>query len=378
LSPLCHGRSLPPGPESREASSGVAALLLRPLFVDRVVVIGGSAGSVYALKEIVARLPGDFPAAVLVVIHISPGARSLLPEILEAAGRLPASHAADGEPLRPGRIAVAPPDHHLLVRGGRLRVIRGPQENRSRPAIDPLFRSAAQEFGPAVIGVILSGLLDDGTAGLVAVKVAGGTALVQDPNDALHSAMPRNATRYVQADAVLPAAGIGERLAILVRETVPDNRRPAAGARKSSAEKDREREAEIRVAEFDMDQIESQDHPGTPSTLACPDCHGTLWELGENDLLRFRCRVGHAFSSESMVAAHDESVERALWAALRALEERAALARRVAAGAERRRLTGVKGFYQERVAEAERDAAAIRTILKQGVPGPDTVADDGR
>ena len=204
--------------------------------MDRVVVIGGSAGGIHALKALVAGLPAEFPAPILVVIHLNPAGPSFVPEVLAAAGSLPSSHPTDGERLRPGHIFVAPPDYHLLVRERRLRLVRGPQEDRSRPAIDPLFRSAAQEFGPAVIGVVLSGLLDDGAAGLVAVKVAGGVAIVQDPQDALHSSMPNNAMRFVEVDAVLPAREIGTRLAELVKRPVPERRR---------------------LAEFDMEQTEN-------------------------------------------------------------------------------------------------------------------------
>src|SRR5262249_15434106 len=191
----------------------------------RLVVIGGSAGGIHALKAIVSKLPRGFPAPVLAVIHTSPTGPSYLPHVLSHAGVLPASHPRDGEALRPGAIFVAPPDHHLMLRDGRVRVVRGPQENRNRPAIDPLFRSAAKSHGPGVVAIVVSGLLDDGTAGLVAVKVGGGTTIVQDPADALHYSMPANALKFVEVDYVLPAAEIGKRLSEIVGKPAPKRRR---------------------------------------------------------------------------------------------------------------------------------------------------------
>ena len=171
-----------------------------------IVVIGASAGGIEALRELVSELPADLPAALFVVVHIQPYAVSRLPEILSRAGALPATHASNGEPIQPGHIYVAPPDRHLLVRQGRIALSRGPRENHSRPAIDPLFRSAARAYGSRVIGVVLSGALYDGSMGLLVVKTRGGMAIVQDPREAAVDSMPRSALRLVEADAVLPSS----------------------------------------------------------------------------------------------------------------------------------------------------------------------------
>jgi two-component system chemotaxis response regulator CheB len=183
-----------------------------------VIVVGASAGGVEALRSVVGGLPPDLPAAVLVVLHVPVGGAGALAAILKRAGSLPADTAADGEDLRPGRIYVAPPDHHLMVVPDRVVLSRGARENGHRPAIDPLFRSAATAFGPRVVGVILSGALDDGTAGLAAIVANGGAAIVQDPHDALHSSMPLSAIEYVRVDHVAAAAQIGALLALLTRE----------------------------------------------------------------------------------------------------------------------------------------------------------------
>lgn len=318
-----------------------------------LIVVGASAGGVEALSGLVADLPANLPASVCIVLHVSPDVPSYLPDILSRAGRLPASHPEDGEALAAGRIYVAPPDQHLLVESGRVRVVRGPTENRHRPAIDPLFRSAARAYGPRVVGVILTGVLDDGTAGLVAVKVAGGVAVVQDPADALHPGMARSALRYVEADHVLPLAQMGPLLERLARA-------PAGPVVVGSSG---EMGKETKIAEFDMATIEDDDKPGKPSAFSCPDCSGVLWEIEEEDFLRFRCRVGHAYSSESMSAAQEEAVERALWAGLRALEERAALSRRLVAHARERNLRAMAAPFEDRLRQTEEQAALLRDVL---------------
>ena len=321
-----------------------------------IVVLGGSAGAVDALRRVVADLPGGLPASIFAVIHVSPHADSLLPEIVSRSGRLPASHPRDGEGIETGRIYIAPPDHHLVLERDRIRVVRGPKENRHRPAIDPLFRSAAAAFGPRVIGVVLTGALDDGTAGLIAVKVAGGLAVVQEPTDAFSADMPRNAMKYLTVDHVAPVADLGGLLTRLVRQHVDSGpyALPADAIKES------------RLSEFDMAQIESdeRDKPGVPSGFGCPDCGGALWELEtEGDLLRFRCRVGHAYAQDNLTAAQAEEVERALWVALRALEERAAMARRVAEHAHERKLASIAGPHEKRAEEAEAHAATLRDVL---------------
>ena len=263
-----------------------------------IIVIGASAGGVEALISLVRSLPTDLPATLFVVTHVPAQGMSVLPHLLTRAGPLPAIHAQHGETIQPGYIYVARPDHHLLVQDGVIHVVRGPKENHCRPAIDPLFRSAAASYGSRVSGVILSGTLSDGTAGLLAIKRQGGVAIVQDPDDALFPDMPRHAIQYVRVDYILPVAEIASVLVRLADEpaaTVP-------AARVSTSE-----EKEIALAEADMATIENEEKSGTPSVFGCPECGGTLWELQEENLLRFRCRIGHAYSSDSLLCANRSS-----------------------------------------------------------------------
>lgn len=322
---------------------------------DRIVV-GASAGGVEALRTLVGALPADLPAAVFVVLHLPAQSPSMLPGILTRSGPLPAVHPADGDAIEPGRIYVAPPDCHLLIERDHVRVVRGPKENRHRPAVDPLFRTAARAYGPRVIGVILTGSLDDGTAGLLAIKQRGGLAVVQHPEDALYSGMPRSALEVVAVDHVLPLDGMGAMLDRLARAPAP---------REDAYPVPAYMELEAKVAEMEAGTVHPDEIPGTPSVFTCPECHGTLWELQEGNLVRYRCRVGHAFSSESMMAEQSVMLEDALWAALRALEENASFARRLAAQATARHHHRVAARFVERATEQERQAAVLRDILQR-------------
>ena len=285
-----------------------------------IIVIGASAGGVAALETLAAGLPADLPAAVMVALHLAPGQSSTLPRILDRAGPLPASHPGDGEAYQRGRIYVAPPDHHLLVRNGRLRLTRSARENLHRPAIDPLFRSAAVAHGPRVIGVVLTGELDDGTAGLSAVKRCGGTAVVQDPGDAAHPSMPQSALKNVTVDHCVPVLEMSALLARLAGGTVTGPAPPVPATVK----------AEDCMIERQQDDEEVLDRIGTRSTVTCPECQGTLWELSD-DPVQFRCHVGHAYSPRTLMAEHTRRLEDALWAAIRSFEESASLSERVAA-----------------------------------------------
>lgn len=256
-----------------------------------IIVVGASAGGVEALVSLARSLPPDLPAAVFVVLHLPANANSQLPEILGRAGPLPAVHRVDGAPIEPGRIYAAPPDHHLLVRHGEVGLSRGPRENRHRPAVDVLFRSAARAYGTRVVSVVLSGALDDGAAGSAAVKGRGGAAVAQDPGEALFPAMPRNAIQSVAIDHVVPVAEMGGLLGRLAHEPVSEVM-PGVS---------REMEQEIQMAENDLAAMSGDDRPGIPSVFGCPDCGGVLWEIQDDQVLRFRCRVGHAYSSGSLL-----------------------------------------------------------------------------
>ena len=326
-----------------------------------IIVIGCSVGGVEALQRLVAGLPKDFPAALFVVLHLAPQSVSVLPHILMRAGSLPAEHPRDGEPIRMGRIYVAPPDHHLLIEDGKVRVARGPRENRHRPAIDPLFRSAARWYGPRVIGIVLTGSLDDGTAGLLSIKKRGGTAIVQDPEDAFCSDMPRTAMETVAVDYVEPVDRIPELLQELVAVKVAQN-----GSGKSSRLK-----KETEIAELDdMNAIEDENRPGIPSQFACPECGGVLWEMDGEEMLRFRCRVGHAYTANSLTVEQMEAVEGALWAAMRALEEGASLAKRMAEKAGKREGSRMVNRYRERAEAKMQQAEVLRKLIVEGKDEP--------
>ena len=323
-----------------------------------IIVLGASAGGVEALTQLVKALPPDLPAAIFVVIHFPAHSTSVMPSILNRCGSLKASHPTDGEAIQHGRIYVAPPNYHLLVKRGYIHLARGPRENGHRPAIDPLFRTAARFYGRRVVGVVLSGNLDDGTAGLAAVKQRGGVAVVQDPTDALFAGMPRSAIENVEVDYILPLSAIAPTLVSLAQEPVVEEEDSLTG----------EMEIESEIAELDMAALhkDDSDRPGIPAGFGCPDCGGALWELRDGQLIRFRCRTGHAYSAETLLAEQSEVLETALWNAFRALEERAALSRRMHQGARDRNQTRSAVRFQEQADEAQQNATVIRELLLNG------------
>jgi two-component system chemotaxis response regulator CheB len=298
-------------------------------------------------------LPGDLPAALFVVLHIPAQSPSMLATILAGAGAMPALQPKDGQEIEHGHIYVAPPDCHLLVVEGRVRVIRGPKENRHRPAIDPLFRSAAFTSCHRAVGVVLTGSLDDGTAGLRAIKRCGGIAVVQDPADAVFPSMPRSAIEHVDVDYIAPLAGIAPLLVQLAYEP----------ARESDHPMDKKLEIENKILHMPHQDPEALDKLGTPSYFTCPECHGTLWEMQDGELTRFRCRVGHAYSADSMFAEHSDAVEDALWVAMRTLEESITLSRRMADRAKEQDRPMLEKRYRARAEETERHALVIRQLL---------------
>lgn len=328
-----------------------------------IIVVGASTGGVEALTQLMYALPDDLPASVFVVLHISPQATSHLPQILSRSGALRAIHPTDGAPIRPGRIYVAPPDLHLMVEPGRVRLVRGPRENRNRPAVDPLFRSAALAYGPRVIGTVLTGALDDGTAGLQTIKQRGGIAVVQDPKDALIPSMPESALQYVDVDYCLPLAKIGPMLARLAGESAPD------GAQFPVS---RELTYETRVVRMDNEVLSTTKQPGTLVGFTCPECGGPIYELRDGELVRYRCRVGHSFTGESMLAGQSEALEDALWNAYNTLQESALVAERMATDAHRRGHKHVAARLDERTRLQRKRAAVVRAVLgddEGAVPG---------
>jgi two-component system chemotaxis response regulator CheB len=319
-----------------------------------ILVIGGSAGSVESLREIVRRLPASLPAAVFIVIHTTPYSKSYLPQLLARAGLLPASHPRDREKIEPGRIYIAPPDYHLLVGDGFVRVVQGPREHSTRPAIDPLFRTAALSYGPRVVGTILSGGLDDGTLGLRAIKARAGSAIVLDPKEALVPDMPANALRRVTVDYRLPVTQIAPTLVRLAHE-------PADG--KGAPPVSKELAFEAAMAAWDLDALEGHDRPGRPSPFSCPDCGGTLWEVGNGQESHFRCRTGHAFTPLSLAAGQSHLLEEALNEAFRALKEKEHLERRLGRWARDQGNTDGAVYHEQQAANAERYGAVLWEML---------------
>ncbi len=300
-----------------------------------IVVIGASAGGVEALLSLTGSLPSDLPASLFVVLHTPARERSMLPAILSRSGPLPATHAEHSATIERGRVYVAPPDHHLLVKRGSIAVTQGPRENRQRPAVDPLFRSAALAYGSRVMGVVLSGSLDDGASGLVSIKSQGSVALVQDPHETLFDSMPRSAIETVAVDHVLPVGRIAAEIARLSVTPVTRQDRVV----------NRELELETRIAEVDPALMREELQLGAPASLGCPECVGTLWEMHEGSLTRFRCRVGHAYTASTL------------------LDEQASLHRRLMARAEENGHPLSLERYRDRVGDATRRAEVVRRFL---------------
>ena len=279
-----------------------------------IVVIGASSGGIVALLDLVKTLPADFPAPIFVVQHVGADSQSILPQLLSHVSPLKARHPQHGEAVEAGVIYVAPPDHHLLVENDKVLVTRGPKENRFRPSIDALFRSAAYSYGPRVIGVVLTGYLDDGTSGLWTVQRLGGLTIVQDPKDAVSPAMPANALQYVDADHVVPLAELGGLLTRLTAE-------PAPGRPRVSKEEMNLLEIELTIAKqdnaFEMGIIDK----GELTPFTCPDCHGAVTQLVQGKLIRYRCHTGHAYTINALMSEVSTSVESMLYQTMRGLEE---------------------------------------------------------
>lgn len=316
----------------------------------RLIVVGTSAGGLQALQSLLRDLPADLPAAVLIVQHI--GGSSFLPEILARSGALPVKPARAGAEVESGEVYVAVPGTHLLVHDRHLLLRRGPRENLARPAIDPLFRSAACSYGARVIGVILSGVLNDGTAGLRAIKRCGGIAVVQDPADAPFPDMPESALRHVEVDYTVPVAEMGALLARLATE-------PAG----TTPEIPMEIRLETAIAAQELSSMTSEDELGKQARFTCPECHGALWEITDGSILRYRCHVGHAYTGETMLAAQADHIEKMLWDLMRSHRERAELARRMA---DRERSNQLAVHLKRRAQEYEEDAQIVHKLIQRG------------
>jgi two-component system, chemotaxis family, protein-glutamate methylesterase/glutaminase len=315
------------------------------MFGRDIIVIGASVGGVDALPRLIGSLPADLPASVFVVLHSSPQGPDLLPGILAKTSALPVHRAVDGEKILQGRVYVAPPDYHLMVNAGHVRVVRGPKENFHRPSIDALFRTAAESYGPRVVGVVLTGNLDDGTAGLFEVKGSGGVAIVQDPKDAAAPSMPSSALRNVKADHCLVLGKIGPLLIRLAKtQDIPRSKKGWVAKKRFLIPKDMEKEF------------------GLPTSFVCPECDGPLWETKPGRSLQFRCHEGHAYSPDSLLADQAESLERVLWSSARTFDERANLLRRL--GERKYHSETIGKDWGAKAKELEQQSELIRKLLK--------------
>ena len=320
-----------------------------------IIVIGASAGGIEALRLLARALPKDLEAAIFIVVHMSPDGPGILHEILAREGALPAVGARDWEDIQMGTIYVAPPDRHLVLDpSGYTRLTKGPKENRFRPAVDPLFRSAARAFGPRVTGVVLTGGLDDGTAGLLAIKQRGGLAVVQDPDDALVPSMPLNAKRHVAVDYSLPLVEIAPLLVRLSAESAEEE-----GAYPVSDELD----IEVKIAKEDKALDAGVMKLGELSPFTCPECHGTLLQKKEGNFLRYRCHTGHAFSMNSLLAELTDNIEDTLWTAVRSMQESIMLMRHLSQHLGGSGELAMAELFLQKAQEAERRADFVRQAV---------------
>lgn len=326
-----------------------------PVKAPVLIVIGASAGGVEALIDLTSQLPAELPAAILIVVHLSSSVPSYLPQVLGRRCKLPVTHAQDGEKIEAGHVYVALPDHHLMMRANKLLLGHGPRQNGHRPAIDLLFESAAHEDGPRVIGVILSGSLDDGARGLSVVKKRGGMAIVQSPEDAVFDSMPNSAMARTQVDERLPAAVIGTQIPGWV----------AAIHARLKDDPPMQETSEKQFVQQDKQLFEAGRQQDSRTMLTCPDCGGVLWEISDGGNLHYRCHVGHAYSIDSLQGDKQDMLERALWEAVRTLEENASLARRMAARAHESNHTISVQRFEARAEQLAANADVIRAVLEQ-------------
>jgi two-component system chemotaxis response regulator CheB len=330
--------------------------------MTKIVLIGGSFGALKALQIILPTLPHDFPAAILIVTHIGPY-ESIAPEILSRCSAIPVVLATDGEPIVPGRVLVAPPDEHLTVSvengNACVRLVHGPKENHCRPAIDPLFRSAASAFQDDAIGVILTGYLDDGTVGLQAIKSCGGLAIVQDPIEAEAVDMPASAIEHVNVDRVLRAREIGPALIELTGKRVEVG---GAGNKDFFFGSQNWIDIENRIAgkDSDMDDLE---RIGRRSSLTCPECSGALWEINRTRPLRYRCHTGHAFTAKVLEALQRDVVEDAIWGAIRALHEQERLFSTLSEKASEPHNAEKASEYKAKAMQAKAHSQTLREVI---------------
>lgn len=317
-----------------------------------IITIGASAGGVEALMTLARTLPGDLPASVFIVQHVAPQQPSAMADLLSRSGPLAVQIAEDRTEFKPSRIYVAPPDRHLMIDRSYAYLTRGPRENLVRPAVDPLFRSAAVVHGPHVIGVILSGTLDDGTSGLGAIKRCGGVAVVQDPQDARFAEMPQSAADHVEVDYTVPLSQMGD---LLVRL--------AAAAPGAPATPSQELLMEVEMARAGGGSAALLDGIGDLAALTCEACGGPLWEIRNEKIVRFRCREGHSYTAKSLLQEQKDGIEQSLWAAVQTMDERVRVLERLVAYDEERGRKGGLASFRARAQETREHANHLRQFL---------------
>jgi two-component system chemotaxis response regulator CheB len=322
--------------------------------------MGASAGGVEALSRLVALLPEELPAAILAVVHFPQSSTSVLPSILSSRGKMRATHAQDGEPTNLGHIYISPPGRHMLVDECGIKLVQGPKENGNRPAIDPLFRTAARSRGSRVASVLLSGLLDDGTLGTAAIRSANGIAICQDPSEATFGDMPRNAINNAGVDFVLPLAEIAKKLVELAGREVDAPQETAA----------------TDPTGMSLDRLSRLEQCGHPSRFVCPECGGTLFELHEHGLIQFQCRIGHTYLPDSLAINQEEALEAALWTATRAIQENNDLLRRMLARAESHGYAITARHYRARLEEGVTRLDLLTRVLGLRRQGGATLAEE--
>ncbi|WP_434674471.1 chemotaxis protein CheB [Pseudomonas sp. R1-15] len=327
-----------------------------------VIVIGTSSGGLAALREFLAELPSDFNAAVFVTMHIG-DQPSALPSLLTQSSQLPVGFALSQEQVVTGRVYIAPPDKHLLVKKGAIQITRSAKENHSRPAIDPMFRSAAISYGSSVIGVLMTGELDDGVVGLQAIKAYGGLAFVQDPETAEAPSMPTNALRHVTVDGCLPLTELSKRLVQVI------NQRTAEATAASESKRIEPFATENDLAEdFSKGGTSALDEIGRVAGISCPECGGALWEVHASSP-RFRCHTGHAYTAAALFHAQDETIEEALWVAIRALHEKQLLLGRLVQSSRDGGRLGALREYELASEGLEGHKATLRELVSSLRPG---------
>ncbi len=329
-----------------------------------IVVIGGSAGAFEVVRTLLSELPPDLPATLFLVLHL--GHASRLASLLDRASALPVMEARAGMVPKRGHVYVAVPGKHLLLHDNHILLRRGPRENYARPAIDPLFRSAAATFGPRVIGLVLSGSLSDGSSGLRAIKRCGGLALVQSPDEAIVSSMPRAALRHAEIDEILTTVQLAPMLSRLVRWAAPEPVPVPFDVKLEAA-----------IAAQEIADMKVDDMLGKPSRFTCPECHGALWEIEDGPLLRYRCHVGHAYTADTVLTSQTEEIDRLLGTLLRSHQERAALAQRMSRHERSQGREALAEQLARRAVEYDSDAQLMKKLLKDGGQDGEVVTSQG-